>query len=59
MGHYECRSSDETLPGFTGLPALEIGERKEEEAVLMQPYTKWCLFRIGVLNSVNEASAHD
>ena len=42
-GHYECRSLDETLPIFTDLLALEVVERKENEAILKHPNTAWRL----------------
>ena len=42
-GHYECRSLDETLPIFTDLLALEIVERKDDQAVLKHPNTAWRL----------------
>ena len=42
-GHYECRSLDETLPIFTDLLALEVVERKDNEAVLKHPNTAWRL----------------
>ncbi|MEX0803861.1 MAG: VOC family protein [Candidatus Binatia bacterium] len=42
-GHYECRSLDETLPIFTDLLALEVVERKDNEAILKHPNTAWRL----------------
>ena len=42
-GHYECRSLDETLPIFTDLLALEVLERKDNEAVVKHPNTEWRL----------------
>jgi catechol 2,3-dioxygenase-like lactoylglutathione lyase family enzyme len=42
-GHYECRSLEETLPIFTDLLALEVVERKDKEAVVKHPNTKWRL----------------
>src|SRR5262249_40271852 len=42
-GHYECRSLDETLLIFTDLLALEVVERKDKEAVVKHPNTKWRL----------------
>ena len=42
-GHYECRSLDETLPIFIDLLALEIVERKDNEAILKHPNTAWRL----------------
>jgi len=42
-GHYECRSLDETLPIFTDLLALEVVERKEDQAVVKHPNTDWLL----------------
>ena len=42
-GHYECRSLAETLPIFTDLLAMEIEERKSNEAILKHPNTDWRL----------------
>ena len=40
-GHYECRSLDETLPVFTDLLAMEVIERKANQASLKHPNTDW------------------
>ena len=42
-GHYECRSLDETLPVFTDLLAMEIVERKADQATIKHPNTDWRL----------------
>lgn len=42
-GHYECRSLDETLPVFTDLLAMEVIERKAEQATIKHPNTDWRL----------------
>ncbi|HEX6770243.1 MAG TPA: VOC family protein [Candidatus Binatia bacterium] len=42
-GHYECRSLDETLPVFTDLLAMEVVERKANQAALKHPNTDWRL----------------
>ena len=42
-GHYECRSLAETLPIFTDLLAMEVVERKPDEATLKHPNTDWRL----------------
>ena len=42
-GHYECRSLDETLPVFTDLLAMEIIERKANQATIKHPNTDWRL----------------
>jgi catechol 2,3-dioxygenase-like lactoylglutathione lyase family enzyme len=42
-GHYQCRSLDETLPVFTDLLAMEIIERKTQQATLKHPNTGWRL----------------
>ena len=42
-GHYECRSLEETLPVFTDLLAMEVVERKAEQATLKHPNTDWRL----------------
>lgn len=42
-GHYECRSLGETLPVFTDLLAMEIVERKANQAALKHPNTDWRL----------------
>jgi catechol 2,3-dioxygenase-like lactoylglutathione lyase family enzyme len=43
QGHYECRSLDDSLPIFTDLLALEIVERKADQAILKHPNTDWLL----------------
>jgi catechol 2,3-dioxygenase-like lactoylglutathione lyase family enzyme len=42
-GHYQCRSLAETLPVFTDLLAMEVVERKPDEATLKHPNTDWRL----------------
>ena len=42
-GHYECRALAETLPVFTDLLAMEIEDRKPNEAILKHPNTDWRL----------------
>jgi len=42
-GHYECRSLDETLPVFTDLLAMEVVQRKANQATLKHPNTDWRL----------------
>ena len=42
-GHYECRALDETLPVLTDLLAMTIVQRKDREAVLEHPNTRWRL----------------
>jgi len=42
-GHYECRSLGETLPVFTDLLAMEVVERKANQAALKHPNTDWRL----------------
>lgn len=42
-GHYECRSLAETLPVFTDLLAMEVIERKTDQATLKHPNTDWRL----------------
>jgi len=42
-GHYECRLLDETLPVFTDLLAMEVIERKANQATVKHPNTGWHL----------------
>ncbi len=42
-GHSECRYLDETLPVLTQVLALELIERKNDQAVLKHPNTGWKL----------------
>lgn len=42
-GHYECRVLDETLPVLTDLLAMTVVQRKDREAVLEHPNTRWRL----------------
>lgn len=42
-GHSECRYLDETLPVLTQVLALELIERKKDQAILKHPNTGWKL----------------
>lgn len=42
-GHYECRALAETIPVLTDLLAMTVVERKDGEAVLEHPNTRWRL----------------
>jgi len=42
-GHYECRSLEATIPVFTDLLAMRVIERKNGEAALEHPNTRWRL----------------
>ncbi len=42
-GHYECRALDDTLPVFTELLAMEIVERRTDQATVKHPNTDWRL----------------
>jgi catechol 2,3-dioxygenase-like lactoylglutathione lyase family enzyme len=42
-GHYECRALDQTIPVFTDLLAMEVVERRGDQAVLKHPNTGWLL----------------
>jgi catechol 2,3-dioxygenase-like lactoylglutathione lyase family enzyme len=42
-GHYECRALDETLPVLTDLLAMQVVERRSDQARLKHPNTAWQL----------------
>jgi catechol 2,3-dioxygenase-like lactoylglutathione lyase family enzyme len=43
IGHYECRSLNETVPVFTDLLALEVVEKGRKHVIVKHPNTDWHL----------------